>query len=149
MGWLVAVLGGAVISLVLNLLYGLVTGFAVQRVVFTLSVVSIYLVSGFQAYLVSGYLVARLARRSGGLNGLIALFGLVTGLILAIVLGRLRCGLPRGCRGASCLFRVATEALLVGLLLFCSTCSGATWADTWASLTGRIAPGKARAARRA
>ncbi len=105
MGWLVAVLGGAVISLVLNLLYGLVTGFAVQRVVFTLSVVSIYLVSGFQAYLVSGYLVARLARRSGGLNGLIALFGLVTGLILAIVLGRLRCGLPRGCRGASCLFR--------------------------------------------
>lgn len=118
-GWLVAVLGGVVISLVLYLSYELVTGFAVERGVFTLSVVSISLASGFQAYLIGGYVAGRLARQSGGLNGAItALFGLVTGLILAIVLDAYGVVFPEGVAAPPACFGLTAEALLAGLLLF-------------------------------
>lgn len=126
MGWLVAVLGGVVISLALNLLYELATDFPVERGEFTLSVVVISLVSGFQAYLVAGFVAGRLAQRSGGLNGaMTALFGLITGLILAIVLDTYGVVFPEGVASPPACFGLTTEALLAGLVLFLFNLFGA------------------------
>ena len=119
MGWLVAVLGGVVISLALNFLYELATDFPVERGEFTLSVVIISLVSGFQAYLVGGYVAGRLARRSGGLNGtMTALFGLISGVILAIILNVYGVIFPEGVAAPPACFGLTAEALLAGLVLF-------------------------------
>ncbi len=114
-----AVLAGVVISLVINLLYELTTDFTVERGAFTLSVVSISLASGFQAYLVGGYVAGKLARRSGGLNGATtALFGLVTGLVLAIFLDAYGVVFPEGVAAPPACFGLTAEALLAGLVLF-------------------------------
>ncbi len=125
-GWSVAVLGGVVISLVLHFLYELITGFAVERGVVTLSVVSISLVSGFQAYLVGGYVAGRLARRFGGLNGtMTALFGLIPGVILAIVLDVYGVVFPEGVAAPPACFGLTAEALLAGLVLLLFNLFGA------------------------
>ncbi len=118
-GWLVAVLGGVAISLALNLLYELATDFPVEREKFTLSVVAISLVSGFQAYLVGGYVAGRIARRSAVVNGaMTALVGLITGLTLAIVLDTYGVIFPEGVAAPPACFGLTTEALLAGLVLF-------------------------------
>ncbi len=76
LGWLVAVLTGVVTSPLLRALYGLVAEPSAERGEFTAAVIVISLVSGFLAYLVGGFVAARSARYSGGLNGaMTAVFG--------------------------------------------------------------------------
>ena len=87
LGWVVAVLAGVVIGTVARQIYGLIAGPPVEGGELTATVVVISVVSGFLSYLVGGYVAARIARRSGGKHGaLTAVFGLIAGTILAIVL---------------------------------------------------------------
>lgn len=119
MGWVAALTGGIVISLVLRILYELATSFPVERGEFTLSIVNISLVSGFQAYLIGGYVTGRLARHSGGLNGaMAAVFGLMPGLILALVLGALGMVFPEGVAAPPACFGLNGVALLASSILF-------------------------------
>ncbi len=86
-GWVLAVLTGIVVSTILRQMYGLIAEPQVERGVFTAAVVVVSLVSGFLSYLVGGYVAARTARYAGGRHGaLTAVFGLIAGVILAIIL---------------------------------------------------------------
>lgn len=82
LGWLVALLAGAMISPVLWDLFGLGPEPPGERGDFTAAVV-VFLVSGFLVYLLGGYVAARLAGHPRGLNGaMTAVFGLIFGVIL-------------------------------------------------------------------
>ncbi len=119
LGWVVAVLVGAVVSPTLRTLYGLVVEPPLERGEFTATVVVISLVSGFLAYLVGGYVAGRSARYSGGLNGaMTAVFGLALGLILASVLAVFGVIFPEGVAVPPACFGLIGEALLAGLILF-------------------------------
>ncbi len=86
-GWAMAVLTGFVLSFILRLLYALLAEPPVESGELTVTLVVISMVSGFLSYLVGGYVAARTARYAGGRHGaLTAVFGLIAGVILAIVL---------------------------------------------------------------
>ncbi len=119
LGWVVAVLVGAVISPILRVLYSLVSEPPVERGEFTAAVVVISLVSGFLGYLVGGYVAAKLAGYSGGLHGAItAVFGLILGVILAIVLAVFGIIFAAAVAMPPANFGLAANALLAGLFLF-------------------------------
>lgn len=118
-GWAVAVSAGVVISLILRVLYGLITGFPIEREEFTLSLVAVSLVSGFLAYLMGGYVAARTSRRSGGANGaMVAILGPVVGIVLALILATFGAIFPEGVAMPPACFGLTGEALLAGLALF-------------------------------
>lgn len=119
LGWAAALVGGIVISLVLRALYKLATGFPVERGEVTLSVVTVSLISGFTTHLICGCVVGRRTRRFGGLNGaMTAVFGLLLGLMLAIVLTALGTVFPEGVAVPHACFGLAGEALPAGTALF-------------------------------
>lgn len=65
LGWLVAVVAGLVISLILTGLYGLVAEPPAESGELTAGAMIVYLVSGFLAYLLGGFVAGRYAGRSG------------------------------------------------------------------------------------
>ena len=86
-GWAVAVLVGILLNIVLRLIYGLMAEPPVETGDLTAMVVVLSGISGFFSYLVGGYAAAKRARRSGGRHGVLtAVFGLVAGVVLALVL---------------------------------------------------------------
>ncbi len=118
-GWLVAVLVGAIISPLLRGLYGLVAEPPVERGEFTAAIIVISLVSGFLAYLVGGFVAARSARYSGGLNGaMTAIFGVIVGVVLAVILAVFGVIFAEGVAMPPVSFGLAGSALLAGLILF-------------------------------
>jgi hypothetical protein len=87
-GWAMAVLVATLIDPALRFLYGFFVGLPTERGDLDATVVVISVVSGFLSYLVGGYIAARMARRSGGTHGaLTAVFGLIIGIILMVILG--------------------------------------------------------------
>jgi hypothetical protein len=87
LGWMVAVLAGLVIGTIARQAYGLIAGPPVEGGELTATAVVIFVVSGFLSYLIGGYVAARMAPHSGGRHGaLAAVFGLIAGAILAVVL---------------------------------------------------------------
>lgn len=118
-GWAIAVVAGVVISPSLRLLYGLFAEPPVERGELTAALVVVSLVSGFLAYLVGGYVAARAADRSGGKHGaLTAVFGLVAGIVLAVVFALWGVIFAEGVALPPAAFGLASAALLAGLILF-------------------------------
>ncbi len=119
LGWVVAAFAGAIISPLLRGLYGLVSEPPVERGEFTAAVVVISLVAGFLAYLIGGYVAAKSARYSGGLNGaMTAVFGVILGVILAAILGVFSVVFDEAVALPPVNFGLAGSALLAGLILF-------------------------------
>lgn len=118
-GWMVAVSAGAVIGPVVGSLYGLVVGAPLQRERFTASAVVVSLACGFLAYLLGGFVSARLAGAPGGLAGAAtAVLGLVVGTILALALGRSGMLFTGSVALPPSGFGVSRATLPAGLLLF-------------------------------
>ncbi len=118
-GWVAAALAGVVINPILRLLYGLLAEPPIERGEFTLAVVVVSLVSGFLSYLVGGYVAAKMARYSGGKHGaMTAIFGLVIGAILGIILAPLGFVFVEGVAAPPVGFGLAGTALIAGLILF-------------------------------
>ena len=87
LGWAVAVSLGILISIALRQIYGMLAEPPVEAGELTATVVVLSGVSGFLSYLAGGYAAAKRARYSGGRHGaLTAVFGLIVGVVLAIVL---------------------------------------------------------------
>jgi hypothetical protein len=119
LGWLVAVVVGALISLLLSGLYGLVDGLPAGSGELTAGFVVISLVSGFLAYLAGGFVAARSAGYSGGLNGaMTAVFGLILGLVVGAILTVLGVTFAEGVAMPPANFGLASGVLLAGLVLF-------------------------------
>lgn len=119
LGWAVAVLAGIVISPLLRMVYGLFAEPSIERGELTISIVVISLTSGFLSYLIGGYVAARLARYSGGKNGaMTAVFGLVAGIVLAVILGVFGVVFTEGVAVPPVGFGLAGRALLAGSILF-------------------------------
>ncbi len=110
---------GAVISLLLRTLHGVVAEPPVERGEFTAAIVVISLVSGFLAYLVGGFVAAKSARYSGGLNGaMTAVFGVIVGMVLAAIMSIFGVIFAEGVAMPPVNFGLAGSALLAGLILF-------------------------------
>ncbi len=125
LGWLVAVLTGAVVSPLLRALYGLVAEPPAERGEFTAAIIVISLVSGFLAYLVGGFVAARSARYSGGLNGaMTAVFGVIVGVVLAAILTVFGMIFTEGVAIPPVSFGLTGAALLAGLILFLTNLFG-------------------------
>jgi hypothetical protein len=87
LGWVLAVIAGIVAGTILRQAYGLLADPPVEGGELTATVMVISVVSGFLSYLVGGYAAARMAGYSGGRHGaLTAVFGLILGVILTVVL---------------------------------------------------------------
>jgi len=87
LGWLAAVLVGALLVPALDLLYGSLVGTPVGRGGPTAAAVVVSVVAGFLACLAGGFLAGRLAGFAGGRHGaLIAFLGLVAGAALGLAL---------------------------------------------------------------
>ncbi len=129
-GWAITVLAATVINPILRTLYGLFAEPPAERGELTAAVVVISVVSGFLSYLLGGYVAARMARYSGGKHGaLTAVFGLMVGIILAIILtlfglvfAKGTAAPPAGLGFADVVppasFGFAGTALVAGLILF-------------------------------
>ena len=86
-GWAVAVFVGILTNIIFRQIYGLLAEPPVETGDLTATVVVLSGVSGFLSYLAGGYAVAKRARRSGGRHGVLtAVFGLIAGVVLALVL---------------------------------------------------------------
>ena len=86
-GWAVAVFVGILTNILFRQIYGLLAEPPVVAGELTATVVVISGTSGFLSYLVGGYAAAKRARHSGGGHGaLTAVFGLIVGVVLGIVL---------------------------------------------------------------
>ncbi len=86
-GWAVAVAVGLLTHIIFRQIYGLLAEPPVEAGELTATAVVLSGVSGFLSYLVGGYAAAKRARRSGGRHGaLTAVFGLVAGVVLAMIL---------------------------------------------------------------
>ncbi|MCA1729440.1 MAG: hypothetical protein LC751_08535 [Actinobacteria bacterium] len=119
LGWIVAAFAGAVITPLLRVLYNLVSEPPVERGEFTSTIVVISLVSGFLAYLAGGYVAGKLASYSGGLNGvMIAIFGLILGVVLATILSFSGTIFAEGVAMPPMCFGFSGGALLASLSLF-------------------------------
>lgn len=125
-GWLVAAVMGLVISPLLRNLYGVAAPPPIGRGDFTAGLVIVSLVSGFIAYLVGGYAAARIARRFGGLHGaMTAVFGLVVGLALTLILAASGIVFAEGVAAPPVGFGLAGRAVVIGgLLLFLTNLFG-------------------------
>ncbi len=125
LGWLVAVLTGVVISPLLRALYGLVAEPPAERGEFTAAIIVISLVSGFLAYLAGGFVAARSARYSGGLNGaMTAVFGVIVGVVLAAILTVFGMIFTEGVAIPPVSSGLTGAALLAGLILFLTNLFG-------------------------
>lgn len=125
LGWAVAVLAGLVLSPLLRLLYTSLSEPAVGRGELTATLVVISLVAGFLSYLIGGYVAARAAGHSGGKHGaLTAVFGLLVGLALAVVLGLFGIVFAEGAALPPVGFGLAGAALLAGFILFLTNLFG-------------------------
>lgn len=114
-GWAVAVLAGGVTSFVLRFLFGLFLQPPIERGELTVTLVVLSIVSGFLSYLVGGCVAARMARYSGGKHGaLTAVFGLIVGLVLAL----LGIVFAEGVAVPPAGFGLAGAAPVAGLILF-------------------------------
>lgn len=119
LGWVVAALAGVVLSPFLSVLYRFIAEPPVERGGLTGGVVVVSLVSGFLAHLLGGYVAARLARYSGGKHGaLTAVFGLMLGVALALILAFFGLIFAEGVAVPPASFGLAGSALLAGLILF-------------------------------
>lgn len=118
LGWAVAVLIGVALSPLLRLLYRLAAPLKEGAEVTAGSVV-VALLAGFAAYVAGGYLAARLAGGSGGLHGLLtAVFGLLAGIGLAVLLAIFGVIFAGGVALPPVGFGVGSAGLLAGLILF-------------------------------
>ena len=118
-GWLVAALAGVAISPLLGALYRIVAGPPAGRGELMGGVVVVSLVSGFLAYLLGGYAAARLSRGFSGLNGATtAVFGLMLGMLLALILNFFGSVFTAGVAVPPACFGLSGSALLAGLILF-------------------------------
>lgn len=96
-GWVIAVLAGIAIGAVLRWIDGLLAEPSVVGGDPMATLVVISVVSGFLSYLAGGYAAARTARHSGGRHGaLTAVFGLILGVALAMVLAIFGTALAEG-----------------------------------------------------
>lgn len=87
LGWVAAVLVGLVIALILQGAYALIAEAPRQGQEAATAVLVLSVLTGFASYLVGGYVAGRRAASAGGLNGaMTAVFGIVVGTLLAIVL---------------------------------------------------------------
>lgn len=119
LGWLVATVVGALISLIFGGLYGLVDEPATRGGEITAGFVVTSLVSGFLAYLAGGFVAGRSAGHSGGLNGaMTAVFGLILGVIVGAILAILGVTFAEGVAMPPANFGLAGGVLLAGLVLF-------------------------------
>lgn len=120
LGWLVAAVAGALISLLFSGLYGLVDEPATQAGEITAGFVVISLVSGFLAYLAGGFVAGRSAGYSGGLNGaMTAVFGLILGVVVGVILAVLGVTFAEGVAMPPANFGFTGGVLLASLILFC------------------------------
>lgn len=119
-GWLVAAATGLLVSPLLRGLYGVAVPPPIERSDLTASLVTVSLVSGFIAYMVGGYIAARIARHSGGLHGVMtAIFGLAVGIVLTLVLAPFSVVFVEGVAAPPAGFGLARQAAIIsGLLLF-------------------------------
>lgn len=125
LGWGVAMLAGIAISPVLRILYGLIAEPWMERGELTVALVVVSLVSGFLSYLLGGYTAARAARRAGGKHGaLTAFFGLIVGVVLALVLAIFGLVFAEGVAMPPATFGLTGTALLAGLILFLTNLFG-------------------------
>ncbi len=86
-GWAVAVAVGILTNIIFRQIYGLLAEPPVEAGELTAAAVVLSGASGFLSYLVGGYAAGKRARRSGGRHGaLTAVFGLVAGVVLAMIL---------------------------------------------------------------
>jgi hypothetical protein len=119
LGWLVASVTGALISLLFGGLYGLVDDPPAQGGEITAGFVVISLVSGFLAYLAGGFVAGRSAGYSGGLNGaMTAVFGLILGLVVGAILAVLGVTFAQGVAMPPANFGLTGGVVLAGLVLF-------------------------------
>lgn len=117
LGWLVAFVSGAAISPLLHNLYGLAVPPPIMRGDFTADLVIVSLTSGFLAYLLGGFVAARNAGRKGGLHGaLTAVFGLMVGITLALVLTVFGVTFVEGVAVPPAGFGLTGRAVLIGSL---------------------------------
>ena len=125
LGLAAAVLTGAVFSVLLRSLYGLLVGPGVERGSFTAAMVVVSLVAGFLSQLLGGYLAARVARRSGRKHGVLPAFaGLILGIVLALALAPFRAVFAEGVALPPACFGLRGDALLAGLVLFATNLFG-------------------------
>jgi hypothetical protein len=121
LGWMVAALIGVVLSPILRLLYGLVSEPPVPRGDLTTALVVVSLAAGFVSYLVGGYVAAKAARSSGGKHGaLTAVFGLISGIVVAVFLSLFGVVFAEGVALPPASFGVGGDylTLAAGLVLF-------------------------------
>jgi hypothetical protein len=87
LGWAVAVFLGILTNIIFRQIYRLLAEPPVEAGELTATAVVLSGVSGFLSYLVGGYAAAKRARYWGGRHGaLTAVFGLIVGVVLAVVL---------------------------------------------------------------
>ena len=124
-GWAAAVLAGIVITPILRFLYGFFAEPPIERGELTTAVVVVSLVSGFLAYLIGGYVAARIAGYSGGKHGaLTVIFGLIAGVVLALIFGVLSVTFAEGVALPPATFGLAGAALFAGIILFLTNLFG-------------------------
>ncbi len=118
-GWGVAVFVGILTNIAFRQIYGLLAEPPVETEDLTATVVVLSGVSGFLSYLVGGYVAARMARYSGGKHGaLTAVFGLILGFILAIMLALFGLVFAEGVAVPPASFGLTGAAAVAGLILF-------------------------------
>ena len=125
-GWLVAAVAGVAISALLRSLYGVVAPPSIDGRNLTAGLVVVSLTAGFLAYLVGGYVAARISRRLAGLHGaMTAVVGLMVGIGLALVFAVFGITFVEGVAVPPAGFGLAGRALLAGALpLFLSNLFG-------------------------
>lgn len=124
-GWAAAVLVGVVVSLVLRFSYELFVGPPLDPGEETATLVVISVVSGFLSYLVGGYAAAKIARYAGGKHGaLTAVFGLIVGIALAMILTPFGIVFLEGVDVPPANFGVTGAALVYGSILFLTNLFG-------------------------
>lgn len=122
-GWVAAVLVGLLIGGVLGVLYERVAGTPAEG--FAAPTLAVSLVSAFLAYLVGGFVAARLARYSGGLHGtMTAVFGFVAGAAVVAVLLFAGAGPFGTAIGTPVDPASITGLLIVGVTLLVATLAG-------------------------
>lgn len=124
-GWLVAAVAGVTISALFRSLYGIVAP-PIEGRNLTAGLVVVSLTAGFLAYLMGGYVAARLSCRLAGLHGaLMAVFGLTAGIGLTLILAVFGITFVEGVAVPPAGFGQTGRALLAGALpLFLSNLFG-------------------------
>lgn len=124
-GWAVAFLVGIISSTILRSLLSIFLEPPIARGELTLTAVIVSVASGFISYLIGGCVAARIAGSWGGKHGaLAAVFGLLVGTILTIILAL--CGLvfTEGVAVPPVCFGLAGAAPAAGAILFAGNLFG-------------------------